>query len=58
MVSVVVPFWGYLIRSLLYIWLNQKKAADAELSWAGSLGFLDIGCMVAPFEVHIWDPIR
>ena len=28
-VSIVVPFWGYLIGSLLYIWLNQKK----ELQW-------------------------
>ena len=23
-VSIVVPFWGYLIGSILYIWLNQK----------------------------------
>ena len=28
-VSIVVPFGGYLIGSLLYIWLNQKK----ELQW-------------------------
>ena len=29
-VSIVVPFWVYLIGSLLYIWgLNQKK----ELQW-------------------------
>ena len=28
-VSIVVPFWGYLIGSKLYIWLNQKK----ELQW-------------------------
>ena len=28
-VSIVVPFWGYLIGSLLCIWLNQKK----ELQW-------------------------
>ena len=23
-VSIVVPFWGYLIGSLIYSWLNQK----------------------------------
>ena len=28
-VSIVVPCWGYLIGSLLYIWLNPKK----ELQW-------------------------
>ena len=28
-VSIVVPFWGYLIGSLIYNWLNQKK----ELQW-------------------------
>ena len=28
-VSIVAPFWVYRIRSLLYIWLNQKK----ELQW-------------------------
>ena len=28
-VSIAVPFGGYLIGSLLYIWLNQKK----ELQW-------------------------
>ena len=29
-VSIVVPFWGYLIGSLLYIWLNQKKGTTME----------------------------
>ena len=28
-VSIVVPFWGYLIKALIYNWLNQKK----ELQW-------------------------
>ena len=28
-VSIVVSFWGYLIGSLIYNWLNQKK----ELQW-------------------------
>ena len=28
-VSIVVPFWGYLIGSLIYNWLNQRK----ELQW-------------------------
>ena len=28
-VSIAVPFWGYLLGSYLYIWLNQKK----ELQW-------------------------
>ena len=29
-VSIVFPFWGYLIGSLLYIWLNQKKETTME----------------------------
>ena len=28
-VSIVVPFWGYLIRSELYIWINHEQ----ELQW-------------------------
>ena len=28
-VSIVVPFWGYLLGSLIESWLNQKK----ELEW-------------------------
>ena len=28
-VSIVVPFWGYLLGSLIQNWLNQKK----ELQW-------------------------
>ena len=29
-VSIVVPFWGYLIGSLLYIWLNQKRNYNGD----------------------------
>ena len=29
-VSIVVPFWGYLIESLIYNWLNQKKGTTME----------------------------
>ena len=28
-VSIVVPFWGYLVKALVYTWLNQKR----ELQW-------------------------
>ena len=28
-VSIVVPFWGYIFTSLIYNWLNQKT----ELQW-------------------------
>ena len=29
-VSIVVPFGGYLLGSLLYIWLNQKRNYDGD----------------------------
>ena len=29
-VSIVVPFWGYLIGPLIYNWLNQKKGTTME----------------------------
>ena len=29
-VSIVVPFWGYLIGSYLYIWLNQKRNYNGD----------------------------
>ena len=29
-VSIVVPFWGYLIGSLLYGWLNQKRNYNGD----------------------------
>ena len=29
-VSIVFPFGGYLIGSLLYIWLNPKKGTTVE----------------------------
>ena len=29
-VSIVVPFWGYPIGPLLYIWLNQKKNYNGD----------------------------
>ena len=29
-VSIVVPFWGYLIGSLIYNWLNQKRNYNGD----------------------------
>ena len=29
-VSIVVPFWGYLLGSYLYIWLNQKRNYNGD----------------------------
>ena len=29
-VSIVVPSWGYLIGSYLYIWLNQNKELQTK----------------------------
>ena len=39
-VSIVVPFWGYLIGSILYIWLNQKGTTMESIGigcWGESL---------------------
>ena len=33
-VSFVVPFWGYLIGSLLYIWLNQKRNYNGDYRYS------------------------
>ena len=45
-VSIVVPFGGYLIGSLIYNWLNQKK----ELQWRLQVGL--IGIMTSRFRVQ------
>ena len=43
-VSIIVPFWGYLLGSLVQNWLNQKRELPMETTgrilrqfWAGVL---------------------